>query len=125
MRGHPRFNHDAFEAATNLLRTYGFDIVSPAEMDVEEGLNPDDPMSWNGDLHSCMMRDVEAIQDVEAIILLPGWKESRGACFETSVAWYLGKKIYQYAPFDERRITPVKALEPRVSIPIVPEDTEI
>jgi hypothetical protein len=64
MRGYERFNFDAFEEATTYLRSVGFTIVSPAEMDLDMGLDPDiantdDEAGF--DIADAMRRDFDTI----------------------------------------------------------------
>ena len=42
MRGYPRFNFDAFDAAQSHLESLGYRVISPAALDREVGFNPDD-----------------------------------------------------------------------------------
>ena len=34
MTGYPRFNFDAFDAARDDLRSDGYDVISPADLDI-------------------------------------------------------------------------------------------
>ncbi len=98
MSGIPAFNFPAFKAATADLRARGWDIVSPAEMDLDTPTgavaeqsaagDPEElPETW-GDL---LARDVKLIADgVDGIMFLDGWEQSRGAKLEAFVA-LLGK----------------------------------
>ena len=111
MTGHANFNFPAFHAAADDLRSRGYVVVSPAELDspaakkaAEE--SPDgDPShyaeneSW-GDL---LARDVKLIADggIEAIVVLPGWHTSRGAKLETFVARLCGVPILEYPDLNE------------------------
>jgi hypothetical protein len=102
MRGYERFNFDAFEEATTYLRSVGFTIVSPAEMDLDMGLDPDiantdDEAGF--DIADAMRRDFDTIVNkVDGIILLPGWETSSGARAERFVAETCGKRVFAYDP---------------------------
>ena len=107
MTGLPQFNIPAFYQMTTRLRGQGYKIVSPAELDDPEVLraslaSPDGAVvdgihptghSW-GDFLS---RDVKLIADgVEGILLLPNWRESRGARLEVFVGLLCGHVLYEY-----------------------------
>ncbi len=120
MTGIPQFNIPAFDAATKLLRYNGYDITSPAELDSAEMrrlalLSPDgaigDVLS-EGTWGDCLARDVKMIADeLDAIILLPGWEKSRGANLEAFVGLLCGKPFFAYG--DERFKSPlIRRLDP-------------
>jgi hypothetical protein len=107
MSGLKQFNFPAFDAAAAHLREQGWDIVSPAELDVpevrEQALaspdgksivrEKDTEQTW-GDF---LARDVKLIADeIQAIILLPGWSDSRGAMLESFVGLLAHKDFYLY-----------------------------
>lgn len=109
MTGRPQFNIPAFDEAAENLRSRGFEVVSPAELDVPESreaalLSLDgDPAAYReltgetwGDL---LARDVKLIADdgIEAVVVLSGWESSRGAKLETFIANALcGLPVYRY-----------------------------
>lgn len=96
MTGRPHFNIPLFDYAANTLRGAGFDAVSPAELDDEETrqaalCSPDGRMdkgTLNGETWGDFLaRDVKLVADqIDAVALLPGWKDSRGAQLEVFVA---------------------------------------
>lgn len=107
MTGIPRHNFPAFDAAAAVLRAAGYTVTSPAELDDPEDralalASPDGSLgsgsnskSW-GDF---LARDVKLIADggIEAIFVLPGWDESRGARLETFVGRAMcGLPIYHF-----------------------------
>jgi hypothetical protein len=96
MTGIPQFNFPAFDAAAAELRAFGYEVVSPAEMDDPETraaamASPDGAPgsgSSNGETWGDFLaRDVKLIADdgIKAIYVLPGWSASRGARLETFV----------------------------------------
>lgn len=112
MTGIPRFNFPAFIEMADRLRDTPvsdelggrFDVVSPAELDdpVDRQRAFDSPdgspihyengHTW-GDF---LARDVKLLADdgIEAIVVLPGWENSKGARLETFVGYALmGKPI--------------------------------
>ncbi len=96
MSGLPDLNFPAFHAEADRLRTHGWEVVNPAE------INPDKHMTWL----ECMRTDIAALVFCDAIQLLPGWQNSRGATLEHHIAERLGMQIYLpndaecWSPFD-------------------------
>ena len=83
MSGLPDFNYPAFHAKAIELRAQGFEVENPAE-------NPDPHCrSWLG----YMRMAVAQLAKCDAVYLLPGWEESRGARIEHQLAVDLGLKI--------------------------------
>lgn len=83
MSGLPDLNFPAFHAEAARLRALGYDVVSPAEV------NPDHTMSWE----QCMRADIKALCDCDAIALMPGWENSKGAHLELHIAHRIGLKV--------------------------------
>ena len=83
MTGLPELNFPAFNAEAKRLRSLGFDVVNPAEV------NPDHSMPWA----ECMRRDIAELVTCDAIRLLPGWKSSKGATLEHHIAERLGMAV--------------------------------
>lgn len=115
MSGIPQFNFPAFFAAAKHLREQGWEIISPAELDDAEDkgaalLSPDgNPvervanqlMSNNKTWGDFLSRDVKIIADeVQALVLLPGWAESRGALLESTVGLLCKHDFYLYDQLD-------------------------
>ncbi|MBT2299249.1 DUF4406 domain-containing protein [Variovorax paradoxus] len=76
----PELNFPAFHAAAAMLRALGHQVENPAE------INPDPSMGWA----ECMRKDLAVLTQCDAIYLLPGWQNSRGASLESYVAKSLG-----------------------------------
>lgn len=87
MTGHPDFNYPAFAYAAIVLRAKGVDARSPHEID-----NEGQEQTWEW----YMRRAIQMLLDCDEIVMLPGWQESRGACFERSVAEVLGMPISEW-----------------------------
>ena len=77
MSGHPQHNFPLFNQAATLLREQGFEVFNPAE-------NKDDGVLRSRAFY--MWRDIPALMNSEAIAVLPGWHESRGASLEMWIA---------------------------------------
>lgn len=99
MTGYPMLNHPAFREATKVLRDFGFEVVSPEEMDTEWGIDPssDDPYRGLSVSPAEIMRqDLVAMLNCDYIILLPGWEGSQGARLERIVAESCGVGVRLY-----------------------------
>ena len=105
MRGIPEFNFPAFKAAAELLRAQGHYVFNPAEKDNERhgediskgNLTGDESQAakeYGFDLRVALGDDLKWIcAEAEAIALLPGWQNSKGAKAEYCTAVALGLKI--------------------------------
>lgn len=87
MSGIPEFNAPAFKAAAKELRARGHHVMSPLEMDIDDGVDFNNLPSWG----TLLSRDVKAIADsgIEGICVLPGWSLSRGARLEVALGLIL------------------------------------
>ena len=83
MSNMPDLNFPAFNSEAARLRSLGYDVVNPAE------INPDTSMSWK----ECLRRDLQEMLTCDAIALLPGWENSQGAHLELHVAHRVGIKV--------------------------------
>lgn len=91
MRGYPQYNFPAFHEAALQLREAGYEVVSPAEMDLDLGFDPNDEGDFTEEMyHAAMRRDIETLLTVDGVALLHGWRKSRGANVEHDVARALG-----------------------------------
>jgi hypothetical protein len=87
MSGLPGLNFAAFHSRAAELRAIGKTVVNPAE------INPDAKLEW----HQCMRADIAQLVTCDAIEMLPGWEDSRGARLEHHIAERLGMEIH-FAP---------------------------
>lgn len=91
MTGVPEYNFPAFHAAAAVLRERGFDVLNPAETaGGSAGLS----------YAQYMNIDVAYVQAADAVVVLPGWRGSKGALLEVHLAHSLGKPVFE---FDEER----------------------
>lgn len=79
MTGYPELNYPLFHSTAEKLRTMGFEVVSPAE------LNPIETP-----YREAMVRDILALIECDHICMLDGWEKSRGASLENHIAVVLG-----------------------------------
>lgn len=92
MRGVPELNHPAFdsmEAALLADDMESWTVHSPAATNREHGHTPETPYS------ECIRLDVESLLKSDAIMLLPGWRQSEGARFEAEIARSFGLEFYE------------------------------
>jgi hypothetical protein len=75
MTGIAEYNYPAFAAEAARLRSLGYDVVSPAE------INPD-----GGTWQDCMKKDIAQLVTCDVVAKLPGWAYSRGANVEIRLA---------------------------------------
>jgi len=85
MSGLPELNFPVFHAEAARLRALGHTAINPAE------INPDKTMSWS----ECMRMDIAALVTCDAIHLLPGWRQSKGAALEHHIADRLGMTVVE------------------------------
>lgn len=85
MSGHDDFNFPAFYAAADNWREAGWEVLNPAELD---GGDTSQTWLWY------MKRDLPALLDCDAIAMLEGWENSRGARLEHAVALNAGLRVF-------------------------------
>jgi|ERR1051326_2321292 hypothetical protein len=99
MRGLPEFGFPIFDAAERILMALGYECVSPASMDRDEGFDAAGKTGITLDgfnVYEALKRDFIAIMECDGIVLLPGWENSSGAQAEKVVATSTGKKVMTY-----------------------------
>lgn len=87
MTGLPDYNFPAFNEAARKLRTLGFAVVNPVELNAHLGTDAD----W----HVYLRNDIRALCDCDVVALLPGWEDSNGAHLELHLAHRMGLKVVQ------------------------------
>jgi len=108
MRSYPEFNFPAFhEAALHIRLVVGWDVISPAEMDVELGFDPNTSEFGLSEWYSAMRRDITVLLEprVDRIVFLPGWEQSRGANVERTVGEALGLEMWYFIPGNPNAVT--------------------
>lgn len=111
MRGYPQFNFPAFDRAAALGRSLGWDVISPAEMDREHGIdeNTAPSVDVNGGepawVRVFILRDVNILINTlkaeagDAIAVLPGWEKSVGAVGEVALGLWAKLLFYDAETF--------------------------
>jgi len=98
MTGIPGFNYPAFDAARDLLASEGWDVISPADLDRRNLQIDFGAMAGTEDLSEYVTdfarQDIAALLIADAVFLLEGWENSRGAKNEARIAGMLGVPVY-------------------------------
>lgn len=116
MRGYPFLNFPAFDGARDLGLSLGFNIISPADIDREWGINPIEDPGCQERIEQQTANDPDfikkiVIRDLATIInlnpkngsglaLLPEWEDSTGATAEIAVAHWLGLNFVDAMTFE-------------------------
>lgn len=103
MRGYPALNHAAFHGYAEWLRSYGFQVISPADHDHEIGIHPEDEgFDANGDVFGTETTSTlmawcltKVLREATMVALLPGWEHSKGALAEIAVAKSVGIPVFE------------------------------
>lgn len=97
MRGIPEHNYPAFIAATADLRAQGHEVFSPVEWDIKTH-GPSGCNAGEFDLRAALAADLEWIcRSADAVALLPGWENSKGAQAELATARAIGLVVVEIA----------------------------
>jgi hypothetical protein len=96
MSGLPGYNAAAFDAAAVDLRQRGYRVINPVELDLEVGFDPSTDSPEDFDLPAAIRRDVVALIECDAIVMLPGHETSKGATAERHVAIWRGLEVLSY-----------------------------
>lgn len=108
MTGIPQFNFPAFDECRDYLLSLGtFHVISPADMDRDDGFDETECTGHEPLTATQKQRfarnDIAALLNVDMIILLPGWQQSTGATNESKIAAWLGLDGWEYLPDAPRR----------------------
>lgn len=85
MRGIPEYNFPEFNRVAQKLREAGHIALNPAEKESEASAH-----TWE----YWMREDIRMILDADALVVLEGWRTSRGATFEVYVARQLNMPVF-------------------------------
>ena len=110
MRGIPDFNFPAFAEATEELRRLGHTVFSPAERDIEKyGAGVSNSATGNEaeavaavgfSLREALAADTQWIAlHANAVAVLPGWENSKGAQAEVALARAIGLPVIPIEAF--------------------------
>lgn len=91
MRGIENYNYPAFKQGAELLRRWGWEVFSPAENDLAMGFDPTETEPSEEFLRRALALDLQYIcLEADAVFLLPGWENSKGATAEFHTAMAVG-----------------------------------
>lgn len=112
MRGYKKWNFPAFDMYATDLRGWGFEVISPAELDRAIGFDEhSDETLPAGFIENALRRDIEALLLVDGIVLMPGWRQSSGVAIELTVATALGLPAYEVVDGGLIDLAPESVLE--------------
>ena len=95
MTGYVDKNFPAFTRAAKALRESGYVVINPAELDADE---PE--RTWE----ACLRRDIKQLVTCDAVAVLDGCIDSRGARLEIYIARALNMSVFPVSTY----ITKVK-----------------
>ena len=85
MRGYIDYNFPLFLRLGKELEEKGLKVFNPAQNDIDrDGFNPKTDEAR--DFSYYMIQDLPAVCKSNAVLVLPGWEFSKGACLEVHVA---------------------------------------
>lgn len=95
MSGLPDYNFPAFFAAEAQLKEQGHTVFNPAQNDLDTWGDME-TIKAKANYRDCLKMDLNWILDhAEALALLPGWENSKGALAETALAQALGLEVFE------------------------------
>lgn len=99
MNGLPQHNFPAFHTEAGRLRALGYRVLSPAEKAGEqaaiEAAEHGPEFRETQTYKDFLKADLRMVLDSDAIQLLPGWENSRGAQLEVHVARAVGIEVWE------------------------------
>ena len=109
MTFYPEFNFPAFQAAASELHDMG--LRSVFHMANGTPPDPEDAAPWSVYLRVALRKMLDS---ADAVVVLPGWRESKGARLEVHVALELGMPVVEYPD-----LRPVESIG--INIPAPPD----
>ena len=97
MTGYNNLSWDTLDQKELELRAEGWEVVNPARLDREAGIDPNRDLD-DYDYTECALRDVEALLSCDAIYLMAGWQHSRGASWERALAKHYNLRRFYEVP---------------------------
>lgn len=99
MTGHPDMNAPRFFEAERSLRAAGWEVINPARMDEEAGIEVDNKTELTPEEYmQAAKRDLIAIDECDAVYFLDEYETSPGAKWEWAYAKTRGLTMYYQTP---------------------------
>ncbi len=98
MRGYDLYNFPMFDTCRDRLLSMDWDVVSPADLDRDNGIFETTTVLPEGFIFTALRRDFAAIVTCEAIVFLPNWELSSGSRAEARVGLDIGLDFYKFNP---------------------------
>ncbi len=92
MTGIEEFNYPNFNSAALKLRNMGYHVQNPA----------DNPFPACGSWGGYMRMAIRQLTLCDAIVVLDGWENSRGATEEVRIAGLIGMTVYPMSHFERK-----------------------
>jgi hypothetical protein len=97
MSGYADLNFPAFHKEAAAQRAAGYEVINPAELNPEADAQVIAGEMTAEEKHAhwvaCMRKDIQGLLSCDRVVLLPGWRASRGASLERHIAEALGYEI--------------------------------
>ena len=101
MTGHVDMNAPAFDKAQEALEEAGWFVLSPAAEDRRHGIDHTKTMTAE-EYMDAALRDLNMLDDCDAIYFLDGYEQSPGAKWEWAYAKKLRLKMFYQTPTPRR-----------------------
>lgn len=100
MTGLPDWNFHQFFAVAGALRAFGYNVENPAENDGDTlGEAIENANESKHEYSYYMRKDITRLAKCDGIVMLPGWRDSRGANLEYTIARDLEIPAYTFQDF--------------------------
>lgn len=97
MTGKEKFNFPAFFDMEKVLNEAGYETENPADNDgPTAAISLKNALKKSGTWEEYMRRDIPRVLKCDAVVVLPGWRLSRGACWEVDIARKLKMPVYRW-----------------------------
>jgi len=94
----PEHNYPEFARVEEALQSMGWEVVNPVKFNQEYDHGDVEGWDWLAthplDLRECFQKEWDAVRRCDAIFLLDGWQDSRGARAEVAEALKHNKEIH-------------------------------
>lgn len=100
MTGYPLNNFPAFDKAKADLEEFGWEVVSPADLDRELGYDPTkgdviEEKDLPAFIKNIIVQDIKALVECDGVVMIKGWEQSKGANAELKVAQWNNMQVFE------------------------------